>query len=114
MSSPTFRFGNWKAARLAESLARAIEEHGCPNSFAPGELAARNTVQIERSVRRDVYGTPIAGPTTRPSRATDYGQNWDRIINVMSRAGYEVGYDLNARRFRVERAPGFAADGGPA
>lgn len=96
-----FRFGTHTAARLAESLARAIEEHGAPNSFAPSELALRHTVEIFATTTWKY----------RPARAMDYGRHWDSIVLLMSKAGYGLVY--SDRRFEVSTAPGIAPDGGP-
>lgn len=67
--------------RLAECVSRAVSEHGVPNSFSPGELAAS-------------YGG---------GRPADYGIHAHAIVFILRTAGYRLEY--SSRRFVVTGEP---------
>ena len=97
--SSTYRFGDSRSMRLAESLARAIDEHGAPNIFSPGELA--NLYPVRVPVLWRGWGMEKCD---RRARASDYGRDWTRIVAHMRIHGYELTY--SNRFFRVTKAPG--------
>jgi hypothetical protein len=70
---------------MAAALARAIDEHGVPNSFSPGELALRYS----------------------DFRAVDFGRAAPRIIAILHQHRYVIEYERHNRKahFRAIGAP---------